>query len=334
VRVARRAKAAVDGRGPLLVRGDDDVLVRDAVLRLIDERVGDADRALVLADFAGEDYALGELVDAAQTPPLFTDRRVVVGWGVHRFKAAELAPLVAYLADPLDSTDLILVSQEGRIPKALTDAVSAAGGTVLQAGPPSGRGGKREFIEQHAVRRGVRLDSAALAQLEAQLGEDVGRVVPLMATLAGVYGEDTRIGTDELRPFLGEAGAIPPWELTDAIDKGDVAEAVRRVRRMLIGGERHPLQLMVTLTNHVERMLALSGSGARSEREAAALLGVKGSTFPARKALEQSRRLGPARIGRAIDLLADADLDLRGNSAWEPQLVMEVLVARLASLGR
>ena len=31
---------------------------------------------------------------------------------------------------------------------------------------------------------------------------------------------------------------------------------------------------------------------------------------------------------------ADADVDLRGASAWEPQLVMEVLVARLAALSR
>ena len=45
--------------------------------------------------------------------------------------------------------------------------------------------------------------------------------------------------------------------------------------------------VMVTLTTHVERMLALSGGPARSEKDAAAVLGLKGSTFPARKALDQ-----------------------------------------------
>lgn len=330
----KRDDKAAGTVGPVLVRGDDDVLVRDAVLRLVDERLGGEDRALALAEFAGEDYELAELVDAAQTPPFLTSRRVVVGWGVHRFKAADLAPLVAYLGDPLESTELILVFQEGRVPKALTDALAAAGGTVLATGPQTGRGAKREFIEEHLSRAGLRLDNAAKATLEAQLGEDVGRLVPLITTLTAVYGEGARVGVDELQPFLGEAGALPPWELTDAIDKGDVGEAVRRLRRMLGGGERHPLQVMVTLTNHVERMLALSGSNARSEKDAAALLGLKGSTFPARKALDQSRKLGPARVARAINLLADADVDLRGASAWEPQLVMEVLVARLAALSR
>ena len=69
------------------------------------------------------------------------------------------------------------------------------------------------------------------------------------------------------------------------------------------------------------------------EKTAAALLGVK-SGFQARKALDQSRRLGHDGIARAIALLAGADLDLRGAKEWPDELVMEVLVARLARLTR
>ena len=89
-----------------------------------------------------------------------------------------------------------------------------------------------------------------------------------------------------------------------------------------------------TLQSHVERILRLQGSGAASEAEAAQMLGLKGSTFPARKALDRMRKLGPQRIDRAVQLLAKADTDLRGGSAWPGELVLEVLVARLARLGR
>jgi DNA polymerase-3 subunit delta len=156
----------------------------------------------------------------------------------------------------------------------------------------------------------------------------------VLKTLVATFGPGARLGVDDIAPYLGAAGSVPPWELTDAIDRGDVPAAVERLTRMLESGDRHPLQVMVTLTSHIERMLALSGSSARSERDAAALLGMKGSTFPARKALDGSRRLGPERLARAVNLLADADLDLRGNTAWSPELVMEVLVARLAQLNR
>jgi len=47
-----------------------------------------------------------------------------------------------------------------------------------------------------------------------------------------------------------------------------------------------------------------------------------------------SRRMGSDKVARAVRLLAAADLDLRGRTAWPPELVAEVLVARLASLAR
>jgi DNA polymerase-3 subunit delta len=81
-------------------------------------------------------------------------------------------------------------------------------------------------------------------------------------------------------------------------------------------------------------MLMLDGAPVTGEKDAARLLNMKGSTFPARKALNQVRKLGHTRVVRALDLLAGADLDLRGRRAWPEDLVMEVLVARLARLSR
>ncbi|MDP9074833.1 MAG: hypothetical protein M3N98_11795, partial [Actinomycetota bacterium] len=90
------------------------------------------------------------------------------------------------------------------------------------------------------------------------------------------------------------------------------------------------------LHRHVAPMLALDGSGATSEAQAAALLGIdRGrSTYPAKKALTALRRWGTDGVARAIQLVAEADLDLRGESAWPGAMVLEVLVARLSRLGR
>jgi DNA polymerase III subunit delta len=92
--------------------------------------------------------------------------------------------------------------------------------------------------------------------------------------------------------------------------------------------------VLAILTTHFRRILALEGADVHNEADAAAHLGIKGSTFPAKKALGQARRLGHERVVRAIDLLAEADLDLRGGKAWPDHLVLEVLVARLATLAK
>ena len=71
---------------------------------------------------------------------------------------------------------------------------------------------------------------------------------------------------------------------------------------------------------------------AGSEAQAAEILGIKG--FPAKKALTQYRRLGGDGVRRAIELLAGADLDLRGRRDLDGDVVMEILVARLSRLRR
>ncbi|HZY08588.1 MAG TPA: hypothetical protein VFE69_12615, partial [Ilumatobacteraceae bacterium] len=96
--------------------------------------------------------------------------------------------------------------------------------------------------------------------------------------------------------------------------------------------DRHPLQVMAILHNHYTKLLTLDGADAGDEASVAAVLGIKPG-FPARKALEQYRKLGNSGVVRAIGLLAQADLDLRGAKEWPDELVMEVLVARLSRLG-
>ena len=75
-----------------------------------------------------------------------------------------------------------------------------------------------------------------------------------------------------------------------------------------------------------------SPAPARNDKDAAVILGLKGSTFPAKKSLNQLQRLGSPKGRRAVALLAEADRDLRGERAWPGNLVMEVLVARLTRL--
>jgi DNA polymerase-3 subunit delta len=340
-KTAKSAATAVRTDAPVyLVRGGDEVILRDAVRDLIHALVGDRDASLTVEEVGRERHQPSEastpsitvLVDAAQTPPFLTDRRVVVGRDLELFTRADLvAPLVDYLADPLPTTSLVLVWSSGRIPKGVTDAIKAAGGEQIDASPGRQLAG---WVDEHLARAGLRLDQSARQRLVGWLGDDPQRLVGVIGTLLGAFGEGARLGVDDLESFLGEAGGVPPWELTDAIDRGDIPTALDKLHRMLAGGDRHPLQIMATLHGQYARMLALDGAPVAGEKDAAQLLGMKGSTFPARKALSQARKLGHDRIVRAVDLLATADLDLRGGKAWPEPLVMEVLVARLARLSR
>jgi DNA polymerase-3 subunit delta len=333
-----------------LLTGDDPSLLADQLHLLIHELLAGEDRDVALVRLGEEDFRLDDggfhlasLIDAAQTPPFLTAHRVVVGHHLGRFaKADDLAPLLAVLADPLATTRLILVWERGQsprqdrlgaVPKKLLEAVKAAGGLVHDTGVPSGKAAD-SWLDDRLDQAAVKLDRAARSLVHQRLGEDRARVVGVLHTLESAFGPGAAVGAAELEPFLGEAGTVPPWELTDAIDAGNIADALDKVHRMLGAGERHPLQLLATLHTHYGRMLRIEGVPGLDERGAANLLGMKGSTFPAKKAITQCRKLGGPKVRQAVRLLADADLALRGTVAWPPEMVMEVLVARLANLAR
>ena len=317
-----------------LVRGEDPALRAEAARALIKELVGDGDSGLMVEEHEpdGETPDTSAIADAASTPPFLTDRRVVVARDVGAYSTEALGPLLRYLTDPLPTTSIVLVTGDrGRLSDKLTKAVKAVG-HVVDAGVPRQARQRSTWLAEHVRSGPVRLEPAALNLVERHLGEDLGRLTNLLEALGAAYGVGARIGPEEVEPFLGEAGSVPPWELTDAIDGGDTAKALASLHRMSGAGDRHPLQTMAILASHYARLLRLDGAGIEDEAGAAAALGIKGSTFPAAKALRAGRALGHDGVVRAMSLLAEADLDLRGAREWPDSLVLEVLVARLSRL--
>ena len=336
--------------GVHLISGDDPVLVSEAVSKLVDRLVGERDRALTLATFQEEDMRLPEegwspaaLIDAARTPPFLSDKRVVVGRHLARFSRAELyKPLMDLAGEPMPTTDLVLVWERGQdpamtgrvgtVPKALKDAVTAAGGEVLNVNAPTRKRDAGVWLREQIKQSGLRFDAEASRALADLAGQDGGLVVGTLRTLTGALGSGAKVTAEDVATYGGEPGSVAPWDLDDAIDNGDIAKALDVLHRQMPA--RHPFQILASLHGRYQRMLRLDGSGATDEKQAAQVLQMSGSTFPARKALSQARKLGSDRVVRAIRLLAEADLAMRGTLAWSPEMVMDVLVARLAALSR
>jgi DNA polymerase-3 subunit delta len=315
-----------------LVRGDDASLVAQGTRRLVARLVGDRDPALVVEEFGGpsaDDLDVGAVVDACTTPPFLIDRRVVVVRDAGRLTTAGAVRLVAYLQEPLASTVLVLVGGGGAIPPALSKA-AASPGSVIDTAVGTGRE-RRAWLAERLRDAPVRLDASAAGRLADHLGDDLGRLTGIVGALAVAYGEGASLGLEEVEPFLGKAGAVTPWELTDAVNAGSTPAALGALRRMLGPGNRSAPEIVALLHRHYASMLRLDGADARNDHDAAELLGVR-SAFVAKKALEQGRRLGSEQVGRAVTLIADADVDVKGRSGLPSELVLEVLVARLSRL--
>ena len=329
----------------VLISGEDDVLISRSLNTHIEKALGDEDRSLALEELTEENYRSAEhfniskLVDSAQTAPFLTQNRVVVGRHMGRFsKKEDLSPLLEYLNSPLPSTSLILIWEKGNnpqqqrlspVPKSLLEAIQSSGGHVEKL--TTGKGKQAEkWLSESLDRAPVRFTGEARKRISGHLGEDRTKVFALLEVLTAVHERGETLELEDVEPYLGDAGSVMPWDLTDSIDAGKISEALERLKRMLRADGRHPLGVMALLHSHYEKMLHLEGSNLKDEKAVSEALSI--SAYPAKKILSTSRRLGKKNIFRAIGLIAEADLDLRGKKSWPPELVTEVLVARLAAM--
>ena len=302
--LAAREATAVSAVPITLLQGDDEVVLRDAVRRLRrrpGRRRGPRrwwSRRSTSAPCGDDGDPLLALVDAAQTPPFLTDFRVVLGRVTEKRERGELVqPLVDYLLDPLPSTRLVLEWRTGQGAQG-----AARGGHPLSAAPrstpapaarsPSGWGSTWPSPGSRSTPEGRQ-------RLVTWVGDEPSRLLGLIDLLA----LDLRAGHQD---HGGRDRAVPRRRRRRAAVGPHRRHRPRRPsRRPSIcssgwsgKGERHPFQVLSTLHTHFARMLRLDGAEVAGEKEAAELLGMKGSTFPAKKAMGQARRLGHDRIVR------------------------------------
>jgi len=340
-----------------VVAGDEPILRREALDRLVasllagddaslaveevtipgrgDSRGGDDSDSGSTSDRGGVADAISVALNAARTPPFGTQRRIVVIHDTGALTAGQAEPLVNYITDPSPTSVLILVAGGGTMPAALVSASKKAGGEDVKAVT-----GIEAVLRDHLKAVDVHLDPDALSLATDRLGDDPGRVPAVVELLHSVFGPGAELSADQIDPYLGEPGVPVPYLLTNAIDSGDVAAALDILERLRTAtGTRqtkpmHWLQIMGLLTSHYRKLVRLDSPSIANEDDAVAALGGRTKPFAAKKTWLQSQRLGTDRLRTAFDLLAQADLDLRGASGVPEDAVIEVLVVRLASMSR
>jgi DNA polymerase III subunit delta len=324
------------------VVGTDPTMVYDAVHNVVATALGDLDPSFALQDFTAKDVTasagestLPRVLEALNTPPFLVERRVVVVRDAQLLVADEVALLTQWMGSPAPGTVLILAvvgSKANRLVKAAGEVVEVNVGTRIAD--------RVAFVRAKMDEYDVVIDNTTAQRIAEQVGDDVARIDALARSLRSIYGTAPLVFS-RIEPYLGDAGDVPAWDLTDALDAGDATKAIVVARRMLESRQRAGLQIVSMLQRHYLNMARLEGSEVRTKEEAATLLGL--NAFPAGKALQMSERLGAERLTGAVHWITEADLALKGGVSYGGRdldsdldvtelTVIEVLVARLARL--
>jgi DNA polymerase-3 subunit delta len=296
-----------------LLQGEDDIeksalahefdtLVEEGLRAFNVERIhtGDATSGDKLA------AAVASLVDAARTLPMMAPRRVVVVLQAEvllvpkrESEAATRAldELEKIVKQPESQTTLVLVAgtldKRSRMYKLLFKQA-----TVVECGAIEDQADAERWIRNRVAAAGAQVDPAGARLLAERAGTDVKRLRnDTDRLLLYALGQKT-ISLDDVRQVVGPAALQDDWAMTNAIESGDGATALRQLALMLDAGAPP------------EKILGQLGWLVRTK-------------FP---------MLAPNGLRAAVEALFRTDLDLK-RSAGDPRILLERLVVEL-SVGR
>lgn len=173
----------------------------------------------------------------------------------------------------------------------------------------------------------VGLSMPVVARLTAHVGKELSRLPVIVTALRTNFSDLSQVGVDEALVFAGPRAVPAPWDLTDAIDAGNAALALTHARAFQ-EGKGSAYGVIAILARHFSMMYQLSAAGISSEQAGAQMLGIKGSTYPVKKAITNARRYGN-KLERMVQLVDQAGADLKGGSALDRGVLIDILISRL-----
>jgi len=307
-----------------VIIGDDDQ-EKSALSQLVSDLVEEELRAFNVERVYGTDKTTTahSIVDAANMLPMLGDRRVVVVLRADallkpkRKKAddeedegAEEAPmasdaLTAYVAKPEPMTTLVLVADDidrsRKLGKALIKHAAIVECWGLKPGKevkgwdlPQVARAAQAWVKKQAAEAGKQIDAAGVALLAERAGTDIGRLRGDWQRVLLYAGDRAKITREDVAEVVSPETSQDDWAVTNAIERGDAATALRQLALAFDGGAVPQM------------MIGQLGWWVRSK-----LPGI-----------------APARVRPAVDALLRTDLDLK-SSTGEPRVLLERLVVEL-----
>lgn len=254
----------------------------------------------------GDDVAdrVADLLTAVRTLPMMAPRRLVMVFQADLLMVPKresdaatraLDDLERLLENPEKHTTLILVAasvdKRSRIYKLLSKHA-----TLVECGVLETPADAERWVRNRVVAAGAQIDPQAARLLADRCGTDVVRLRNDVERLLLYALGQKSITLDDARQIVGPAALQDDWAMTNAIEAGDGAAALRQLALLL-------------------------ESGAAPEKILGQLAWLVRSKFP---------MLSPSAVQSAVEAVFRTDLDLK-RTAGEPRVLLERLVVELCA---
>jgi DNA polymerase-3 subunit delta len=299
-----------------LVVGEEELLVERSVSALLagarESSAADPAAGGDVHDVAAGGLAVGELASLT-SPSLFG------GGGVVVIRAAQDAgkdvadEIARYAADPPPDVVLILTHAGGGKGKALLTALKKASRTVAVTECPKVTrfSDKLDFTRGEFRRAGKVADEAGLRALLDAVGSDLRELAAAASQLAADV--DGPIGEAAVARYYHGRAEASGFTVSDRTVEGRLTDALVQLRWALSTGVP-PVLITSALASGI-RLLGRVGAAPRGKNSAALAAEVGAPPWKIDRVRQQLRGWGPDGVARALQVVAEADMQIKGEAA-------------------
>lgn len=190
------------------------------------------------------------MIPLLQSGSLFGDALGLLLVDAENLQKAETETLVGLLqgAD-LETIEVVMV-YGGAVPKAIRDL----GGSTVTVKKMWERQAS-QWLDQEVKSRGLSFEGAATEALMKRFGSDTASMGQALDQLAETSG---KITAEMIMDRFKNRPDEPAWHITDAIGRGDVPTALRRLSDFLVHG--HPLVYLAALESDLKKRALASAA--------------------------------------------------------------------------
>ena len=300
---------------------------RQEILHRIPGASGD-DAELNLTRLVGDKAEIRDVMAELKTVSMFGDQRIVMIEDADEFVSKHRAVLEKYVTQPAKGSMLILDVKSWPKNTKLFKLVEQHA-MALECAELTGAALQKWLQKLAKDQYGKQLDRESAALIIALAGDGLNLLEQEVAKLAALVGDVDTITREDVPKVVGGWRTETTWVMLDAVRDGHPGHAIEALDKLLKSGEA-PQKVLGGVT-FVFRKFAEATERARTGtplREAIAAAGVFSNAIGQAEAY--LRRIGFERASKILQLLVEADSEMKGGSRVDPALLLERLFVRLA----
>lgn len=290
-----------------LIQGDEEFLVSRAVADVI-AAARSTDAEAEIHDLTAGEISPGGLAELV-SPSLFGGRRVVIVRAGQDAGKELAAALLGQAADLADGVTLAVTHAGGARGKALADGMVKAGAIVTACSRPRRPSERLSFVREEVRGFGGTIgEPAAQALLEA-VGSDLRELASACSQLVSDTGGTVDVAA-VARCYRGRA-EVTGFTVADNALAGDVAGALASLRWALSLGV-DPVPIADAIADGIRTVSRVAASPRGNAHSVAGALNMP--PWKVERAQRQARGWSAGGLGRAMQLAAELNADVKGNA--------------------